>query len=145
MELGCWFYRGREARKEGKIKFKIFPQKAPPRIQNLGGNRGYNWKAFGERILAGQVLKVQVVGRPPPWQAGQGSKGSIRIAGRPPQIGGLPCVHNTNMWSKPRKYEPRERKANFLEGFKRVRDNYWPAYSYWWPPGVYNTNMGFRA
>ena len=67
MKLKCWFYKGREAKgKGGEIKFKFPPQKATPRIQDLGGNSWHSWNTLGERIMAGQVQMVQVAGRPPP-------------------------------------------------------------------------------
>ena len=131
------FIEERSGEKGGKSNSNFPPKRQPPRIQNLGENKLHSWNTLGERIMAGQVQKVQV--------AGQGSKGSMKIAGRPPQKGGLPCVHNTNMWSKPRKCEPGERKANFLEGFKRVKDNYWPAYTYWWPPRCVQHKYGVQG
>ena len=59
-----------------------------------------------------------------PWSADQGSKGSRRNAGRPPQKGGLPDECNTTVWWKTRKCDPRERKTSFLARFKRVNKNY---------------------
>ena len=134
MSWGAGFIEERSGEKGGKIKFKFSPQKTPPRIQDLGGNRGCNCKEPGEGIMAGQVQRVQVASRPPPLVGRPSSKGSLRESWSATHIGGLPCVHNITMWSKPRKSELGERKPNFSEGFKRVRNNCWPAMTYWWPP-----------
>ena len=77
-----------------------------------------------------------------PWPAGQGSKGSMRISGRPYQKGSLSGVHNTIMWSKAGDSGPGGRTTHFSKGFKRVNNNYWPATKYWWPPRCVHHKYG---
>ena len=128
-------YIGKRGRKKGGEWNSNFPPKVGP--------PGY--KIWGE--TEGIFVKYLERGSWPAgfqgfrWPVGQGSKGSMKINGRPCQKEGLSCVHNTTKWSKTGENEPERENATFRRGSKGSHTITGRPYDIGGLPGVYNTNM----